>query len=93
MSKKKDRKIKRLRRLPIWPTVVSLIIIELVTASCFFTSFRKEQFKKKNTKATILRTKKTRIPARFAVGSNKNRNGIYANRTRRDLKKNNATSN
>ena len=30
MSKKKDRKIKRLRRLPIWPTVVSLIIIEII---------------------------------------------------------------
>ena len=30
MSKKKDRKIKRLRSLPIWPTVVSLIIVEVV---------------------------------------------------------------
>ena len=30
MSKKKDKKIKRLRRLPIWPTVVSLIILEII---------------------------------------------------------------
>ncbi len=30
MSKKKDKKIKRLRRLPIWPTIVSLIIVETI---------------------------------------------------------------
>ena len=30
MSKKKEKRIKRLRRLPIWPTVVSLIIVETV---------------------------------------------------------------
>ena len=30
MSKKKDRKIKRLQRLPIWPTVLSLIIVEVI---------------------------------------------------------------
>ena len=30
MSKKKDKKIKRLRRLPVWPTIVSLILVESV---------------------------------------------------------------
>ena len=30
MSKKKEKRIKRLRRLPIWPTVLSLIIVETV---------------------------------------------------------------
>ncbi len=30
MSKKKDKKIKRLRRIPIWPTVLSLVIVEAV---------------------------------------------------------------
>ena len=33
MSKKKDRKIKRLRSIPIWPTVLSLIIVEIVVFS------------------------------------------------------------
>ena len=30
MSKKKDKKIKRLRSLPIWPSVLSLIIVETI---------------------------------------------------------------
>lgn len=33
MSKKKDRKIKRLQKLPIWPAVVEMIVIELVIFS------------------------------------------------------------
>ncbi len=33
MSKKKDRKIKRLQKLPIWPAVVEMIVIELVILS------------------------------------------------------------
>ena len=33
MSKKKDRRIKRLQRLPVWPAVVEMIITELVILS------------------------------------------------------------
>ena len=33
MSKKKDRKIKRLQKLPIWPAVLEMIIVELVIFS------------------------------------------------------------
>ena len=33
MSKRKDRKIKRLQRLPIWPVIVEMIITELVIFS------------------------------------------------------------
>ena len=33
MSKKKDRRIKRLQRLPVWPAVVEMIITELVIFS------------------------------------------------------------
>ena len=37
MSKKKDKKIKRLRRLPIWPTIVSLIIFAITLFLCWCT--------------------------------------------------------
>lgn len=30
MSKKKDKRIKRLQRLPIWPSILSLIIVEII---------------------------------------------------------------
>ena len=33
MSKKKDKRIKRLRRLPIWPTVLSMVLVEIIVFS------------------------------------------------------------
>ena len=33
MSKKKDKKIKKLRRLPVWPRVLSLVIFEIIVSA------------------------------------------------------------